>query len=106
MRTIWTRSWLPPMDDRLHALLVCFGVMSLLAFVLFGTDKFKAKTGRRRIPERTLLAAALLGGGAGALLGMYTFHHKTRKQPFPVLVPLFFLLQAALVVLLWLRTAP
>lgn len=93
MRTIWTRSWLPPMDDRLYALLVCFGVMSLLAFVLFGTDKFKAKTGRRRIPERTLL-------------GMYTFHHKTRKQPFPVLVPLFFLLQAALVVLLWLQTAP
>ncbi len=91
------------MDDRLYALLVCFGVMSLLAFLLFGTDKLKAKTGRRRIPERTLLAAALLGGGAGALLGMYAFHHKTRKPPFPLLVPLFFLLQAALAVLLWAR---
>lgn len=92
------------MDERLRALLACFGVMSLLAFVLFGTDKFKARTGRRRIPERTLLAAALLGGGAGALLGMYAFHHKTRKPPFPLLVPLFFLLQAALAALLWVRS--
>ena len=29
-------------------------------------------------------------------LGMLLFRHKIRKAPFPVLVPLFFLLQAAL----------
>ena len=92
------------MDERLYALLVCFGVMSLLAFCLFGADKLRAKAGARRIPEAALLGAAFFGGGLGALLGMRLFRHKTRKPPFPVLVPLFLLLQAALAVLVWART--
>ena len=55
-----------------------------------------AKLGRSRIPEAALLGAAFLGGGTGALLGMLLFRHKTRKAPFPVLIPLFFLLQLVL----------
>ena len=86
------------MAESLRLLLIWLGVMSVFALILFGWDKLMAVLGRSRIPEAALLGAALLGGGTGALLGMLLFRHKIRKAPFPVLVPLFFLLQAALTV--------
>ena len=43
-------------------LLIIIGVMSLAAFAAFGLDKYKAKAGKWRIPERTLFLLALLGG--------------------------------------------
>ncbi len=58
------------------------GVMSLGAFLLFGWDKFCAIRSMRRIPENTLLWAALWGGSPGAVLGQQLFRHKTRKEPF------------------------
>ena len=84
------------MSEILRLLLIWLGTVSVLSFLLFGWDKLMAKLGRSRIPEAALLGASFLGGGAGALLGMLLFRHKIRKAPFPVLVPLFFLLQLAL----------
>lgn len=89
------------MTETVRLLLIWLGIMSLLAFLLFGWDKLMAKAGRTRIPEAALLGAALLGGGAGALLGMLLFRHKIRKAPFSILIPLFFLLQAALLGWAW-----
>ena len=43
------------MSDRARLLAIWLGVMSLLAFLLFATDKFKAKRGSWRIPEATLM---------------------------------------------------
>lgn len=77
-------------------LLVLMGVVSAVSFFMMGADKLQAKAGRRRIRERTLLLSAALFGGIGAYLGMALFHHKTRKPPFPVLLPLFAVFQAAL----------
>ena len=85
------------MDDKLRLLLVWLGLVSLLAFVLFGWDKGMARLGRRRVPEGTLWAAALLGGGTGAALGMYLFRHKIKKGLFPFALPLLAILQLALV---------
>ena len=91
------------MAESARALLLWYGVVSLLTFLLFGWDKLMAKTGHSRIPEMGLLAATFFGGGAGALLGMLLFRHKIRKAPFPVLVPLLFLLQILLLGLTWLN---
>ena len=72
--------------------------VNLLAFVLYGVDKLKAKKGAWRIPEATLLLVAFLGGSFGALLGMEIFRHKTKHAKFRILVPLFLILHIALAV--------
>jgi len=82
MRDLFTLPWI--------------GVLSLLAFILMGYDKGRAKAGRRRVPERTLLLVAALGGAPGALLGMYLFRHKTRHPRFQYGLPLLLLAQAGL----------
>lgn len=76
--------------------------INLLAFVLFGTDKFKAKRHAWRISEAALLATAVLGGGAGALLGMRLFHHKTRHPKFAIGVPVILILELLLGLVLFL----
>ncbi len=77
----------------LEVVLVIVNVASLAAF---GVDKLKSKRGGWRIPESQLLLIAFLGP-FGAYAGMLLFRHKTRKIKF-LLVPLFLLIQVALLV--------
>ena len=74
--------------------------VNLAAFFLMGMDKRRAQRGKRRIPEKTLFLAAVLGGALGGTLGMYLFHHKTRHWYFRWGYPLLLILQLA--VLGWL----
>ena len=80
----------------MRILLVIITVMSLAAFAAFGLDKYKAKAGKWRIPERTLFLLALLGGGIGAFLGMKVFHHKTMHKQFVIGIPVIMVIQAVL----------
>ena len=71
-------------------LLIYLLLINPLGFVLYGIDKAKSKRkGNRRIPERTLLWVARLGGGLGCWLGMMLFRHKTKHTRFMILVPLW-----------------
>ena len=65
-------------------------IINIAAWIMYGRDKWKAKSGAWRIPERTLLLTALAGGSVGALAGMLLFHHKTRKPKFMIGVPVMF----------------
>lgn len=56
--------------------------VNLATIAAFGHDKRMARQDGRRVPERTLLSLALLGGSPGALAARQVFRHKTRKQPF------------------------
>lgn len=69
--------------------------ISALCFLLFAWDKFCAIHGYWRIPERTLLMLAAIGGTPGAFIGQTVLRHKTRKQPFVA----YLLLIAALQIL-------
>ncbi len=59
-------------------------VASVVSFAAYGLDKRRAAAGGRRVPERTLLLLAFLGGWPGAILAMRQFRHKTRKVPFRI----------------------
>ena len=72
-------------------------IINIAAWLMYGLDKWKAKSGAWRIPERTLLLTALLGGSAGALAGMLLFHHKTRKPKFTVGVPVMLAVHLSLI---------
>lgn len=71
-------------------------LINLTGFLCFFSDKRRARRHRRRIPEKTLFLTAVLGGGAGCLLGMYLFRHKTRHLSFVLLMPLLTALWAGL----------
>lgn len=67
--------------------------VNLVTFLLFGEDKKRARQQKWRIAEQTLFFFALIGGSAGALLGMHLFHHKTRKWKFRLGIPLLLVFQ-------------
>ena len=68
-------------------------LINLAAFAVYGADKWKARHDRWRVPEKTLLLLALLGGSLGALAGMHSFHHITRKWYFRFGIPVLLVLQ-------------
>ena len=75
------------MNDYIYYYLLA---VNILAFVLFGADKQKARRNAWRIPEKTLILSAVIGGSVGAILGMRFFHHKTK---FAIGVPVILLVQ-------------
>ena len=67
------------------AYLAYSGVVSLIAFILMGFDKHRARTGGWRVKETTFYTLSLLQGYPGILLGAKVFHHKTRKILFQLI---------------------
>ena len=63
-------------------LLAAYGLLSVVAFFMYGEDKTAAQQGRWRTPESALHMLALAGGWPGALIAQRFFRHKTTKQPF------------------------
>ena len=78
-------------------------LINAVAFLLMLVDKIKAKKNRWRIRERTLFGSALLGGSIGALLGMYTFRHKTKHLRFTLGMPAILIAQVALAIWIFLK---
>ena len=70
--------------------------INVAAFLLMGTDKKRAIAQKRRIPEKTLFLAALLGGSLGAYMGMQSFRHKTKHLKFTIGLPAILLLHLVL----------
>lgn len=81
--------------------LIAYLLLNVLAFGLYGLDKRAAIDGRWRVPERTLLAVALVGGSLGAVTAQRILRHKTRKEPFRTRLMLIVALHVA-IVFVWL----
>ena len=75
-------------------------IVNILAFCLYGIDKTAAIRQKQRIPNRVLLLIAAFGGSLGALAGMYTFRHKTKKWYYTITVPVLLVIQIVAAVLL------
>ena len=88
-------------QDLLQYIPIYFAAINLVTFFAYGIDKYRAKRGAWRIPEKTLFLLPILGGSIGAIAGMKFFHHKTKHWYFKYGLPLILILQLALVV--WLK---
>ncbi|MCI8290737.1 MAG: DUF1294 domain-containing protein [Clostridia bacterium] len=72
-------------------------VINVIGFLIMGFDKWKAKRGSWRIPEKTLFTITLMGGGVGTIAGMYTFRHKTKKLYFTIGFPVILIAEIILI---------
>ena len=86
----------------IHEVVIWYlGIVNVIAIAVYGWDKLCAIQHRWRVPEKTLLAIAIIGGSLGALFAMSLFHHKTLHLKFKYGVPVIMLLQV--VGVLWLN---
>ncbi|MBR4758451.1 MAG: DUF1294 domain-containing protein [Bacteroidaceae bacterium] len=76
-------------------------VMTVLTFIVFGIDKWKAKNEQWRVPESTLFLLAIFGGSIGGWLGMEIWRHKTQHWYFRLGIPIIVVLQVALILWIW-----
>lgn len=67
------------------------GVCAVLA------DKWKARRGAWRVPEKTLFGLCVLGGCPGVYCAMRAVRHKTLHKRFMLGIPAIFILQIAIV---------
>ncbi|HSP25829.1 MAG TPA: DUF1294 domain-containing protein [Saliniramus sp.] len=63
-------------------LAIAVAALNGASFAAFAWDKWCAQNGGWRVPERTLLGLAAMGGSIGAVFGQIFLRHKTRKEPF------------------------
>ena len=75
-------------------------IINAVGLIFMLLDKLFAISDSWRIPEATLLLVAAIGGSLGSLIGMYLFHHKTRKPLFTFLVPLFLVIHVIILIIL------
>lgn len=76
-------------------------IINAAGFLFMRIDKRRAQRNLWRIPERTLIAVALLGGSLGALLGMKLFRHKTKHDKFRIGIPIILTVQILFAVLIY-----
>lgn len=76
-------------------------VMNVLEFILMWVDKDRARHREERISERALLVVAWFFGALGGTIAMRVFHHKTKHLKFALGLPLIFLLQVFIILLLF-----
>ena len=55
-------------------------LLSIITFIAYGADKRKAKKGKYRTKEKTLLSLSFLGGAFGGYPAMLVFRHKTKGE--------------------------
>ena len=83
------------MNELVRMVLVWLAAINVAGFALMGLDKWKAKRGAWRIPEKTLFLVALLGGTPGVMAGMRCFRHKTKHWQFSKGLPVLLTVQIA-----------
>lgn len=81
----------------MQTIIIYIIAINVVAFIVFGIDKLRARQKKWRIPEATLLLLAVVGGSIGAWAGMLVWRHKTMHRKFKYGVPVILILQLAIV---------
>ena len=77
----------------MRLLIIYLLIINALGFLLMLIDKYKARKNLWRIPEKTLLGVALMGGSIGSYAGMQIFRHKTKHPQFYIGIPVIMAVQ-------------
>ena len=77
----------------LESISIIISIINIVTFIIYGIDKYKAKKGKWRIPENSLIGLAIIGGSIGAYIGMRVWHHKTMHLKFKYGIPLIIIIQ-------------
>ena len=85
----------------MDAMKIYVALANVVVFFMYGVDKWNAKHGLRRIPEKTLLGIAVAGGSIGAYIGMQLFRHKIRKPRFYIGIPVILAVQVVLLLYIY-----
>ena len=72
-------------------------IINIVTFLVYGTDKWKARKSLWRIREASLLMLVVLGGSIGAWLGMKVWHHKTQHKKFRYGIPAIIIIQLVII---------
>ncbi len=82
----------------MEILVLYFAVINIVSIVITAVDKYNAmsKKRRKRVPERTLLLLAALGGSIGMYITMLLIHHKTKKPKFMIMLPIIIMIYIAI----------
>lgn len=80
--------------------LIYLAAISLWSVIVTVHDKIAAKRGRRRIPERTLIALSVFGGSVAMYMTMQMIRHKTKHAKFMIGIPVIIVLQLFAVIAL------
>lgn len=71
--------------------------LNLLGLFMMLWDKYRAKSGGWRVPEKRLFWIALVGGSIGIFMGMRMVRHKTKHQSFVYGIPFCIILNCIFV---------
>ncbi len=84
-------------------ILYYIAAVSVLSVMICCTDKIAAKSGARRISEKTLFIISLLGGAIAMYVTMRIIRHKTRHTKFMLGLPIIILLQIAIFLMIFIK---
>lgn len=76
-------------------------IMSAVSIITTVYDKIAAKTGNKRISERTLLLYGLFGGAPVMFVTMQIIRHKTKHLKFMIFLPIISALHIALLMYIY-----
>ena len=82
-------------EQKLTLIAAWFALISLIAVIATVADKIKAKRGKWRVPEATLMGISVLGGSVAMLVTMIMIRHKTKHMKFMIGIPVVIILQIA-----------
>ena len=86
------------MSPALKIALLYTAAVSIVTIIITVYDKIAAKKRpRHRVPERTLLLLAMLGGGLAEYAALLAIRHKTRRKKFMIGLPVIIFAHAAAV---------
>ena len=77
--------------------------ISVVSVIVCVYDKFAAKKDLQRISEKNLLLLSAIGGALAMYITMRIIRHKTKHTKFMLGLPVIFLLQIAVILLIFVK---